>query len=55
MTPKTRKALEMAQEYFTEYSGYRSEDVAKAITEALADPAPRRLTFCNPHRRQSHD
>jgi hypothetical protein len=44
MTPKTRTALEMAQEYFTEYSGYRSEDVAKAITEALTEPAPRRLT-----------
>jgi hypothetical protein len=50
MTPKTRKALELAQRAIL-YGGAcgvtQSEEALLAITEALAEPAPHRLTLTN--------
>lgn len=60
MTPKTRKALEMAQAAADKFiakvdagNAHSKETYAElkavsaAITEALAEPAPRRLTLTN--------
>jgi hypothetical protein len=42
---KTRKALEMARQYFNENLTPGAGEARDAITEALAEPAPRRLTY----------
>jgi ubiquitin-protein ligase len=44
MTPKTKQALELAKSYFQTYKTVHHKDVLEAICEALAEPAPRRLT-----------